>query len=206
VVSDAVSHWERVYARRDPEELSWHQASPRSSLELIEDAGLERSAAIVDVGGGVSDLAAALLRAGYSDITVADISRTALARAKARLGAESGRIAWVEADVRKHDFGRRFDLWHDRAVLHFMVEAGDRDAYLKTLRRSLRPGGHLILATFGPDGPTACSGLPVDRYSAASLAKALGGEFELLRSRLEEHRTPSDGSQQFLYAHLRRQG
>jgi ubiquinone/menaquinone biosynthesis C-methylase UbiE len=206
VVSAVASHWEQVYARCDPEELSWHQPSPQGSLELIEDAGLERSAGIIDVGGGVSDLAAALLKAGYSDITVADISRTALARAKARLGAASGRIAWVEADVRKYDFGRRFDLWHDRAIFHFMVEAGDRDGYLETLRRSLRLGGHLILATFGPGGPTTCSGLPVDRYSAASLAKVLGEEFELLFSRAEEHRTPSGSSQQFLYAHLRRQG
>jgi SAM-dependent methyltransferase len=203
-VVDKASHWGRIYAQRDSDELSWYEPSPRISLELIEESGLPRTAAIVDVGGGASRLAAELLRAGYTDITVTDISPAGLEYAKAELGEPSAGIAWVEADARSHDFERSFDLWHDRAVFHFMVDSGDRNGYLRSLGRALRPGGHLILATFGPDGPDTCSGLPVQRYSAALLSEALGRDFELLSSRLEDHRTPSGRRQQFLYVHMRR--
>jgi SAM-dependent methyltransferase len=156
------------------------------------------------VGGGASRLAAELVRRGHRDVTVLDVSARALELAKADLGEAAGEVSWVEADVRSHDFGRRFDLWHDRAAFHFMVEPADRDAYLATLERTLRPGGHLILATFGPQGPTTCSGLPVSRYDAATLSDTLGAGYELLSSRLVEHRTPSGSRQQFLYAHLER--
>jgi SAM-dependent methyltransferase len=203
VVDEVASHWERIYLHRDSGELSWHESSPRTSMELVEEAELPRTAAIIDVGGGASQLAAELLGAGYTDITVADISPAGLACAKADLGGASERIAWVEADVRSHDFGRSFDLWHDRAAFHFMVDPENRDGYLGSLRKALRPGGHLILATFGPDAPDTCSGLPVERYSAARLADVLGGDFELLSSRLRDHRTPSGRRQQFLYAHMR---
>lgn len=185
-------------------ELSWTEAVPAMSLELIAQTGLTFDAAIVDVGGGASRLAAELLELGHSDITVADISGEALDRAKADLGEDADRVTWIEADVRDHDFGRSFDLWHDRAVFHFMVDVSDRDGYLATLRRSLRPGGHVILATFGPEGPTECSGLPVKRYDAEAISGALGREFELVSSRLKVHRTPSGRSQQFIYVHIRR--
>jgi SAM-dependent methyltransferase len=200
----AAAHWRRIYAERRSDELSWTEAAPAASLTLIDEAGLPIDAAILDVGGGMSKLAAELLRHGYGDVTVADISAEALARAKADLGEAASRVSWVEADVRSHDFHRRFDLWHDRALFHFMVEPADRDGYLATLNRSLRPSGHVILATFGPDGPTQCSGLPVLRYDAESLRGALGDDFELVSSQLTEHRAPSGRSQQFLYAHLRR--
>lgn len=204
MIDTSVSRWREIYEQRGPGELSWHEPLPQTSLELIADAQLPLTAGVIDVGGGASLLAGELLAAGYSDITVADISAIAMEEARSRLGTPSDRIAWVEADLRDHDFGRPFDLWHDRAVFHFMVEASDREGYIGTLRRSLLPGGHLILATFGPAGPTACSGLPVQRYSATSLADTLGADFKLLSYRLEEHRTPSGASQQFLYAHLRR--
>jgi SAM-dependent methyltransferase len=200
---EARTHWERIYEEKAPEALSWYQPVPNTSLELIEKARVARDAAILDVGGGASSLAGRLLDAGYTDVTVADISSAALDRARAALGPDADRVTWVEADVRDHDFGRRFDLWHDRAVLHFMVEPADRDGYLEVLRRTLRLGGHLILATFGPEGPTRCSGLPVSRYGAPALAEVLP-EFELLSSRIEVHHTPSGTPQQFLYAHLRR--
>jgi SAM-dependent methyltransferase len=161
-------------------------------------------AAIVDVGGGASRLAAELRRRGHTDVTVLDLSVQALEIARADLGEAAGGVTWVEGDVRSHDFGRRFDLWHDRAAFHFMVEPPDRDAYLATLDRTLRPGGHLILATFGPQGPTQCSGLPVYRYDAATLSETLGADYELVSSRLVEHRTPAGRKQQFLYAHLER--
>ena len=129
---------------------------------------------------------------------------TALAHAKAELAGDAAKVCWVEADVRTHNFGRLYDLWHDRAVFHFMVSPADRTGYLNVLCRTLRPGGHLIIATFGPQGPTQCSGLPVERYSADELQRALGDDFELASSTHAVHRTPSGASQQFLYTHLHR--
>ena len=198
------AHWEDRYSAKAIEQLSWYEPRPQRSLELIRATGLGHEARILDVGGDASGLAAELLSMGYRDLTVADISPAALAYAKAGLGSDAGRVAWIEADIRTHDFGRRFDLWHDRAVFHFMVSASDREGYLNVLRQTLRPGGHLIIATFGPEGPTRCSGLPVERYSADELQRALGDDFALASSSLAVHRTPSGASQQFLYAHLLR--
>ena len=175
----------------------------KGSLALINGAGVALDDPIVDIGGGTSGLAGGLLDAGYSNITVADISRAALDRARAKLGVAADRIAWLEADVRQHDFARSYALWHDRAVFHFMVETSDRDQYLANLRSSLRAGGHVVFATFGPEGPTECSGLPVTRYGAPALADLLP-DFELLSSGLVMHQTPSARLQQFVYAHLRR--
>lgn len=194
-------HWEAAYKGAQPERLSWFEPEPASSLAMIEGLRLPRDAPIVDVGGGASRLAEELLRRGYSDITVADISAEALRRARQGFGEEE-RVERVLADVREHDFGRRFALWHDRAVFHFMVSAGDRRAYLGTLERSLASGGHLVIATFGPEGPERCSGLPVARYSPESLAAAIGERAELESWHLEDHRTPAGARQQFLYAHF----
>jgi 2-polyprenyl-3-methyl-5-hydroxy-6-metoxy-1,4-benzoquinol methylase len=200
----AHAHWEATYAEKGPHRVSWHQVVPRRSLELIEGAAPDQLARLIDVGGGASSLAAELLRRGYVDVTVADISAGGLEYAKTALGEDASRIAWVQADVRSHRFARTFDLWHDRAVFHFMVDRDDRDGYLATLRQTLAPNGHLVISTFGPDGPTQCSALPVQRYDAESLQDALGHEFRLLSSNLETHRTPSGAEQQFLYAHLQR--
>jgi SAM-dependent methyltransferase len=198
------AHWDDRYSTRAPEEASWYESRPRRSLELIQATGLGHEASILDVGGGASSLAAELLRAGYADLTVADVSPAALARARAHLGSDAARVTWIEADVRSHDFGRLYDLWHDRAVFHFMVSPADREGYLVVLRRTLRPGGHLIIATFGPQGPTRCSGLPVQRYSAEDLLSVVGEDFALASSSITTHRTPSGASQQFLYARLLR--
>jgi SAM-dependent methyltransferase len=189
---------------QEPDTLSWYEPLPAASLSLIEDVGLSPNAAILDVGGGTSKLAGRLVAAGCQDVTVLDIAHSALERARAELGGTGERVKWIEADIRSHDFDRQFDLWHDRAAFHFMVSPVDRDLYLGALRRALRPGGHLILATFGPDGPTQCSGLPVARFGPAELSGVLGDEFQLVSSRLEEHRTPRRRGQQFLYAHFRR--
>jgi SAM-dependent methyltransferase len=204
-VPDDRAHWERAYAEKTPVRVSWYELLPQHSLALIEAANVSLDAGVLDVGGGASSLAAQLLGMGYTDLTVADVSPAALAHARAELGSDAGRVSWIEADIRSHDFGRRYDLWHDRAVFHFMVSPADREAYLKVLRRTLRPGGHLIIATFGPQGPTQCSGLPVERYSAEGIQRVLGEDFELASSSLATHHTPSGASQQFLYAHLRRQ-
>jgi SAM-dependent methyltransferase len=203
---EARDHWEATYAEKGPARVSWHQDRPRRSLELIEAAAPDRTPSVIDVGGGASSLGAELLGRGYTDLTVADISAGALEYAKASLAGDAGRIEWVRADVRSHDFGRTFDIWHDRAVFHFMVDPDDRSRYLAALRRTLGPNGHLVLFTFGPDGPTRCSGLPVKRYGVGTLLETVGHEFALLSSDLETHRTPSGASQQFLCAHLVRAG
>ncbi|MFN8215121.1 MAG: class I SAM-dependent methyltransferase [Solirubrobacterales bacterium] len=203
-VDGPADHWQRVYSAREVEEMSWTETWPEASISLIERAEIPKDSAIVDIGGGASRLAHELLKAGYRDISVADISPAALERAKAELGPDAERVAWIGADVRTHDFARRFDLWHDRAVLHFMVDRRDRDAYLATLERSLEPDGRVILATFGPDGPVECSGLPVERYDAEALARLLGRRYELTDSRIVEHLTPSGKAQQFTYALLTR--
>jgi len=198
------AHWERTYTEKTADQVSWYEPQPQRSVELIEATKLDHEAGILDVGGGAASLAARLLGMGYTDLTVADVSPAGLAHAQSELGSDAARITWIEADIRSHDFGRSYDLWHDRAVFHFMVDAVDRDGYLDVLRKTLRPGGHLILATFGPQGPTQCSGLPVERYGADDVQRVLGDDFELISSTLADHRTPSGRSQQFHYAHLRR--
>jgi SAM-dependent methyltransferase len=200
---EQADHWERVYAEKEPEEVSWFETVPKTSLAVIAEAVLPATAAILDVGGGTSTLAEHLVRAGYRDVTVADISDTALERARARFSAgDAAAVHWVQADVRSHAFDRTFDLWHDRAVFHFMVDSADRDGYLTVLRRTLRPGGHLVLATFGPDGPPQCSGLPVSRYGRGELSSVLESAFALISCQLEEHRTPTGRLQQFMYTHF----
>jgi ubiquinone/menaquinone biosynthesis C-methylase UbiE len=205
-VGNEQRHWQSIYRERSPHEVSWYEPYPERSLTLIRAAGLDKDAAIVDVGGGASALAGELLEAGFTDITVADLSQSALDQAKRQLGKRATEIDWVVADARKHDFGREFDLWHDRAMFHFMVEAPDRNGYLNVLRRSLRPGGHLVVATFGPEGPTRCSGLPVNRYGIEELSTRLGPEFEPISADLQLHHTPSGSEQQFLWTHFRRSG
>jgi ubiquinone/menaquinone biosynthesis C-methylase UbiE len=199
----ATVHWDGVYGAAAPEEMSWFEAEPRS-FELIDAAAPSRDAAIIDVGGGTSALAARLIEAGYHDVTVSDVSGAALAEHRRRSGDAGERITYIEGDLRETGFGRRFDLWHDRAVLHFMVEAADRDAYVERLKRSLAPTGEAIIATFGPEGPTSCSGLPTARYSGDELAHVFSPEFLLRSAELHTHRTPAGDEQQFLYAHLRR--
>jgi ubiquinone/menaquinone biosynthesis C-methylase UbiE len=203
-MSDAAAHWADVYVRKDPGEVSWYESTPKQSLALIESTRLARDAPILDVGGGASSLAARLVESAYTDVTVADISSAALEKAQSASDGAGRRVTWIQADIRTHQFSRRYKLWHDRAVFHFMVAPEDRDAYLENLSRTLEPGGHLILATFGPGGPERCSRLPVVRYDAAGLAAVLGAEFEPVWSGLHAHRTPSGASQQFLYTHFMR--
>jgi SAM-dependent methyltransferase len=198
------AHWEHVYDTRRPDQVSWFEPAPATSLALIEEAGLNREAPIVDVGAGASLLAASLLRAGYTHITVLDVSATALAHARAALGHDADRVTWLQADALAGALPRRYALWHDRALFHFMVDPAERERYLSALRRGLQPDGHLVLATFGPHGPDKCNGLPVRRYDEQALQQLLGEDFELLGSRLHEHRTPSRAAQQFLYTRWQR--
>ena len=195
-------HWERIFGTRAEDELSWHQAEPRISRELIESYA-NRTARIVDAGGGSSTLASRLSASGFENLTVVDISASALERGRTRSGKEGGGVRRVRADLLGPRRLGSFDLWHDRAVFHFLTRARDRAAYLGLLRRSLVPGGIVVVASFALDGPEKCSGLPVQRYSPQGLARAFGKDFRLIRSRRETHRTPWGARQPFSYAVLR---
>jgi trans-aconitate methyltransferase len=192
-------HWDRIYASERPTGVSWYQPVPARSLALIRATGASLTAAILDVGGGTSPLVDHLLDAGYEDVSVLDIAGSALDEASDRLRAGACCVAWIKADVTEFEPPRAYAVWHDRAVFHFLTEPAERDRYLDVLRKALEPRGHFILATFGPDGPTRCSGLEVQRYSAEQIDALLGQGFERRADVLEEHRTPMGTAQQFLY-------
>jgi len=199
-VTDQKAHWEHVYRTKRPTEVSWYQREPLLSLELIRRAVPARPARIIDVGGGASTLADGLLHAGYSNITVLDLSATALAESRGRLGDSAARVQWLEDDVLNATLPEAaYDLWHDRAVFHFLTNAADRAAYVAQVRRAVRPGGHVLVATFAEDGPLKCSGLPVARYSPETLHHEFDGGFELVESVREHHVTPGGSTQSFLY-------
>ena len=193
------AHWEQVYAAKLPTDVSWYEPVPAQSLALIRATGEPLTAPILDVGGGASTLVDHLLESGYSDITVVDIAARALQHAQFRLGHLASRVTWIEADITHFQSSRVFSIWHDRAVFHFLTDVNDRERYFAVLRRTLRPGGHLVLATFGPQGPTRCSGLGVQRYSEREISGLLGSDFALRMHRVEEHRTPTGAVQQFLH-------
>jgi len=204
-MTNSRSHWESVYAKRAPDEVSWYQSHPDCSLALLEAAGATPTSRIVDVGGGASRLVDCLVDSGYVDLTVLDIAPRALARAKERLGERAKSVRWIEADITAFVPTGRWDIWHDRGVFHFLVKAKARDAYRQTLADSVIPGGRAIIATFGPHGPARCSGLDVVRYSATELLAELGRGWELLEERGELHRTPAGVEQQFVYGLFRRE-
>ncbi len=203
---DARTHWEGVYARKQPTEVSWYQARPARSLELLDRCGLTSGSALIDVGGGDSTLVDALLERGLRSLTVLDISAAALARARDRLGERARAVVWIEGDITRAELPERaYDFWHDRAVFHFLGDLGDRRRYVKCAIAALKPGGHLVVATFAPEGPTRCSGLDVTRYAPADLAREFGeDDFELVDSCPDLHRTPAGVEQRFTYAVLRR--
>jgi 2-polyprenyl-3-methyl-5-hydroxy-6-metoxy-1,4-benzoquinol methylase len=192
-------HWERIYRKHAPAEVGWHQANPVKSLHLIHKTGAGKDSRIIDVGGGTSKLPQYLLHQGYKKIAVLDISENAIEKAKLQLGELSNRIDWIKADITKHRFRAYFDIWHDRAVFHFLTKRDDRKGYVHSLNQALMRNGHLIIATFGIDGPAKCSGLPVVRYSRETLQNELGDNFHLEESLVEDHVTPSETKQQFIF-------
>jgi hypothetical protein len=200
------AHWNGVYKTKASSEVSWYQGHPTRSLNLIGATGIRPNDAIIDVGGGTSRLVDELLFAGYSDVTVLDVSTEALNQVRERLGQAGERLTVVTEDVTVFKPTRRYCLWHDRALFHFLVEREDRARYLDTLRRALLPHGHLILATFGPQGPQRCSDLPIARYDCESLAAEVGSEFHLIEWSLDIHHTPRGTEQQFLYCRFTRSG
>jgi SAM-dependent methyltransferase len=196
---DARSHWEQVHATKDPRQVSWFSPHLVRSLELIERAAPDRLASLLDVGAGQSTLVEDLLGLGYENISVLEISQTALDGLKARVGQAGRAIRWICGDVTETELPEAsFDLWHDRAVFHFLTEAGQRRAYVERVRRALKPGGSLIVSTFGPSGPERCSGLATMRYDASSLGSEFGDGFSLVESSLDLHETPSGAVQQLL--------
>lgn len=198
------SHWETVYTTKSENEVSWFQENPAPSLELIGLARPTPESAIVDIGGGASRLVDSLLDRGFSRVTVLDISEAALKAARMRLGDRASQVQWIVADVTKWQAAQTFDLWHDRAAFHFLTDPADRSAYVACMQHVIKPGGHVIIGTFAADGPEKCSGLPVNRYDEASLARALGEGFELTGSRRHDHWTPWNSVQRFLFCVFRR--
>ncbi len=201
---DRKAHWQGVYKRKHEDEVSWYQARPETSLRLIANTGLGHDAAIIDAGAGASRLVDYLLDAGYADITVLDIAETALGKARERLGERAGQVDWIVADLLAWRPRRHYDIWHDRAVFHFLTDAADRRRYVEVLKSAIAPGAHVIIATFAPDGPEKCSGLPVMRHSPESIAAELGAGFELEETADEHHMTPAGKVQHFNYARLKR--
>lgn len=197
-------HWQSVYRSKAPNEVSWYRPHLEKSIAMIDHAfGGDRTKSILDVGGGASTLVDDLLALGYRGITVLDLSEDALNATRERLGVMPGGVQFACADLLQSDLpAQSFDIWHDRAVFHFLTQPQDRAQYVRQLERLLRPGGHVILATFGLEGPKRCSGLDTMHYDAASLQEQLGSRFHLLESSTELHKTPFGTTQQFLYCHF----
>jgi SAM-dependent methyltransferase len=198
-------HWEKVYSSKATEKLGWFAPHLQTSFDWIGKLGLALGAPIIDVGGGASTLVDDLVDAGYQSVTVLDVSGQALSLAKARLGNEAGMVSWIEGDVTSTELPQQhFELWHDRAVFHFLIEPEEQRKYRDQLLKALKPGGHLIIGTFAPEAPPRCSGLPVQRYSPEQLERTLGREFELTREHNELHITPGGVEQMYLYCEFRR--
>jgi len=203
-MSDRTTHWQNVYATKGEAEVSWFQENPAISLEMIRAANPDHGADIIDIGGGASRLVDALLQDGYRDIAVLDLSANALDAAKKRIGAAASAVDWIVADATTWQPVKTYDVWHDRAAFHFLTDPRDRTAYVGRLRTAVASGGHVIIATFAPDGPEKCSGLPVQRHDSASLAAELGPGFDLVETRSQIHRTPWQSTQAFQFSRFRR--
>jgi SAM-dependent methyltransferase len=196
-------HWDEIYRSKPPSETSWHTPHLDRSLALIRKSVPDRSSAIIDIGAGRSTLVDDLLADGYSDVTVLDLSGEAIEASRQRLGDAAGTVCWLAGDITRIELDRdRYELWHDRAAFHFLVEAEQRRAYVRQLSKALMPGGHAVIATFGPQGPERCSGLATRRYDADLLQAQLDPDFRLIESAIENHQTPLGVAQQFLYCHF----
>ena len=199
------AHWEHIYHTKDCAQVSWYQLRPSLSLQHIKNTGVGETGRIIDVGGGASTLVDHLLDDGFQYVTVLDISEAALEVAQQRLSQRAALVTWMEADITQITLPHHeYDIWHDRAVFHFLTNAQDRQRYVNAVREAVKPGGHIIVATFASDGPDHCSGLEVARYDPESLYNEFGTDFELLDSTHEEHQTPFGTEQKFIYCYCRK--
>jgi SAM-dependent methyltransferase len=201
---DRRSHWEGVYAAKAEAEVSWFQETPAPSLDLLRLIGARPTSSLIDIGGGASRLVDCLIAQGFVNTTVLDLAEAALAASRRRLGNEAGKAKWIVADVTRWQPADTYDVWHDRAALHFLTAPEDQAAYVEVLKRALRQGGHAIIGTFALDGPEKCSGLQVRRHDAESLGTLLGTDFTLVDSRRHEHVTPWNSVQKFQFSTFRR--
>src|SRR6202165_2969377 len=201
---DRSAHWETVDPTRRENERSWFQQTAAPSLEVIDLAQLTPDSALIDIGGGASRLVDSLVARVLRNVTLRDLSESALTAAKARLGDQANNVQWVVADVTTWEPAQTYDLWHDRAAFHFLTDDAARSAYVDRLKRALKPAGHVVIGTFALNGPERCSGLPVTRHDAVSLATILGPEFELIDTRPHEHVTPWGSKQHFQFSTFRR--
>ncbi len=199
------THWEHIYETKSPTQVSWYQGHAKFSLEYIKRTGIRKTDRIIDVGGGTSTLSDDLIVDGFQRISILDVSGAALRIARQRLGRRAAHVNWIEADITQADLPEQaYDLWHDRAVFHFLTQPEDRKRYVDAVRRAVRTRGHIIVATFAPDGPDHCSGLEVMRYNPESLHSEFGDEFDLVDSTNETHHTPFGTEQKFIYCYCRR--
>ncbi len=203
---DRKKHWDDIYSQKTASQLSWYQDKPSVSLELAKEAGLTSDSSVIDIGGGASRFIDCLIEQGLSDLSVLDLSQVALSLARQRLGKHGDKVEWIASDITVWSPVRDYDLWHDRAVFHFLVDAQDRGAYIDRLAQCVRPAGHAVIATFALDGPETCSGLPIVRYSPRSLGDTLGPDFALQTHRISVHRTPSGSPQSFQFSLFRKMG
>ncbi|HEU5157441.1 MAG TPA: class I SAM-dependent methyltransferase [Streptosporangiaceae bacterium] len=201
--ADRAAHWNTVYDTKGEDGVSWYQAVPTVTLELLDTLDVGRNESIIDLGGGASVVVDHLLARKFTDISVLDVSKVALDNAGARLGSGAERVHWLHRDIFDWIPERRFDVWHDRAVFHFLIEEEERESYVRVLRSAIAPGGRVIIATFDAHGPTHCSGLPVVRYGATGLAQIFAPYFDLVEARGEEHLTPAGLVQPFTWVALR---
>jgi len=206
ITADAKAHWSNVYQTKAVDDVSWYQVRPEMSLELMQECGVKSSNRIIDVGAGASTLVDHLLDSGYKDITLLDVSGKALEIVRNRLGTHASAVSFIEANINSVELPfQTYDLWHDRATFHFLTNVTMQQRYVKTARHSVKPGGHVILATFAQDGPTQCSGLDVARQSPETLQQLFGDGFDLITCKTETHRTPWNTEQQFIYCCWKRQ-
>lgn len=197
-------HWEEVFASKKEEEVSWYQPAQNTSMEIIKGFNLPSNAGIIDIGGGDAHLAENLVKDGYTDISILDISKNALERAKKRLGKKASQITWIEANVLDFSPAKKYDLWHDRATFHFLTREDQIQKYLQTINNSLQPGGFVILATFSEKGPAKCSGIPIKQYSLHQLSELLLENFETLECKNIDHITPGEAIQNFSFCSFKR--
>lgn len=201
---DKKDHWEKVYGTKSPDAVSWFAPHLETSLNLIHEATQDKAASIIDIGGGEATLVDDLLAEGFTDLSVLDISQRAIDVARRRIGKNADQVHWYCADIIQATLPQNyFDVWHDRAVFHFLTDAAQREIYVEHVMRSVKHGGYVIMSTFGPEGPEKCSGLNVVRYDAKHLHGQFGKTFKLINSTTEVHNTPMGTTQQFLYCFCR---